>query len=75
MPMYYLIEYTDNYSKTGCLWQYYRDVSDEGDNAAITDSESFKSKVKITGKNPDDGNRKNVEIAVPLKYLKYIKIH
>ena len=31
--------------------------------------ESFKSKVKITGKTPDDGNTKNVEITVPLKYL------
>ena len=26
MPMYSLIEYTDNYAKTsGSLWQYYRD--------------------------------------------------
>ena len=26
MPMYNLIEYSDNYAKTsGCLWQYYRD--------------------------------------------------
>ena len=26
MPMYNLIEYSDNYSKTsGSLWQYYRD--------------------------------------------------
>ena len=26
MPMYYLIEYSDNYSKrSGSLWQYYRD--------------------------------------------------
>ena len=33
------------------------------------DSESFKSKVKITGKNPNDGNTKDVEIIVPLKYL------
>ena len=32
-------------------------------------SESFKSKVKITEKTPDDGNTKNVEIIVPLKYL------
>ena len=32
-------------------------------------SESFKSKVKITEKIPDDGNTKNVEIIVPLKYL------
>ena len=35
----------------------------------MTDSESFKYKVKITGKTPDDGNTNNVEIIVPLKYL------
>ena len=66
MAMYNLIEYSDNYSKTsGSLWQYYKD--DPNDN--IADSESFKSKVKITGKTPDDGNTKDVEITVPLKYL------
>ena len=32
-------------------------------------TKSFKSKVKITGKTPNDGNTKNVEIIVPLKYL------
>ena len=32
-------------------------------------SESFKSKIKITGKTPQAGNKKNVEIIVPLKYL------
>ena len=46
MPMYNLIKYSDNYSKTsGNLWQYYKD--DLNDN--LTDSESFKSKAKITG--------------------------
>ena len=33
-------------------------------------SESFKSKIKITGKTPAAGNTKNVEIAAPLKYLR-----
>ena len=66
MPMYNLIEYNDNYSKTsGSLWQYYKD--DPNDN--LTDSESFKSKVKITGKTPNNRNTKDVEIIVPLKYL------
>ena len=66
MPMYNLIEYSNNYSKTsGSLWQYYKD--DPNDN--IADSESFKSKLKITGKTPDNGNTKDVEIIVPLKYL------
>ena len=64
--MYNLIKYSDNYSKTsGRLWQYYKD--ERNDNTA--DSESFKSKIKITGKNSADRNTKNVEIIVPLKYL------
>ena len=62
MPMYILIEYSDNYSKTSeSFWQYYKD--DPNDN--IGNSESFKSKIKITGKTPDAGNTKNVEITVP----------
>ena len=66
MPMYNLIEYSDNYSKTsGSLWQYYKDVP----NNNLANSESFKFKVEITGKTPDDGNTKDVEIVVPLKYL------
>ena len=66
MPMYNLIEYSDNYSKTsGSLWQYYKD--DPNDN--ITQSESFKSKIKITGKAPAAVNTKDVEIIVPLKYF------
>ena len=65
-PMYNLIEYSDNYSKTfGSLWKYYKD--DPNDN--LTDFESFKSKVKITGKTPNNGNTTDVEIIVPLKYL------
>ena len=67
MQMQNLIEYSDNYSKTsGSLWQYYND--DPKDN--LTDSELFKSKVKITGKTRNNGNTKDVEIIVPLKYLK-----
>ena len=54
MPMYNLIEYSDNYSKTsGSLWQYYKD--DPNDN--------------IPDKNSADRNTKNVEIIVPSKYL------
>ena len=71
MPMYNLIEYSDNYAKTtGSLWQYFRDepVADDDDDD-MEDSESFKSKTKITGKTPNNGNEKDVEIMVPLKYL------
>ena len=66
MPMYNLIKYSDNYAKTsGSLWQYFRDEPDND----IEDSESFKSKIKITGKTPNNNNVKDVEIMVPLKYL------
>ena len=66
MPMFNLIEYRNNYSKTSrSVWQYYK--NDSNDN--ITNSESFKSKIKITGKTPGDRNTKDVEIIVSLKYL------
>ena len=66
MPMYKFIVYSDNYLKIcRSFWQYYRDEPHE----TLKDSESFKSKVKITGKTPDDGKIMGVEIAVPLTYL------
>ena len=66
MPMYSLIGYSDNYSKTsGSLWQYFRDKPNDDS----TDSESCKSKMKITGNKPADANTKNVEIMAPLKNL------
>ena len=40
---------------------------DQNDN--ITQYQSFKSKIKVTGKTPAAGNTKVVEIIVPLKYL------
>ena len=76
MPMYNLMEYSDNYSKTfGSLWQYCKDISavNNNNNAIVEFSnnnltDSFNSKVKLTGQTGDDGT-KNVEIMVPLKYL------
>ena len=66
MSVYNLIEYSDNYWKTRSLWQYYKD--EENDN--LTYFEPFKSKIKITGKTPNDDNTKDVEIIVPLRYLR-----
>ena len=56
MPMNNLIEYNVNYSKTGSFWQYQRD--DPNNN--ITQSKSFKFKIKITGKTPAASNTKDV---------------
>ena len=47
------------------MWQYYRDEPNDN----ITQSESFKYKIKITGKTPAAGKTNDVKIAVPLKYL------
>ena len=49
MPMYNLIEYSDNYSKTSrSLWQYTKDEPNDN----LANSESFKFKVKMTGNTP-----------------------
>ena len=66
MPMYNLIEYSNNYArKSGSLWQYYRDEPDDN----LADSELFKSKIKTKEKAPNNNNEKDVEIMVSLKYL------
>ena len=39
------------------------------DNAAITESESLKFKVKITRKSPVAGNKNGVGTTLPLKYF------
>ena len=58
MPMYNLIKYSDNYSKTsGSLWQYYKDEPNDN----LGNSKSFKSKVKMTGSTPTGGNTKDVK--------------
>ena len=73
MPMYNLIKYSNNCSKTsGSLWPYYRDepaLNDDGTLANFPgNSVSFKFKQKVTSSTGDYGT-KNVEIMVPLKYL------
>ena len=76
MPMYNLIEYSDNYSKTsGSLWQYCKDIPAVNNNGDIVDfnganaTDSFNFKAKITGQTGDDGKVNNVEIMVSLKHL------
>ena len=75
MPMYNLIEYSNNYSKTsGSLWQYCKEIPALDNNGAIVNfdgtnaTDSFNFKTKITGQTNDNGII-NVKIMVPLKYL------
>ena len=56
MPMYNLIEYSDNYAKTtGSLWQYCKDIPARDNNNEIIEftagnlTDSFNFKAKITG--------------------------
>ena len=76
MPMYNLIKYSDNYSKTsGSLWQYCKEipaVNNEGDIVIFdgaNDADSFNFKSNIIGKTDNDVKIENVEIMVPLEYL------
>ena len=76
MPMYNLIECSDNYSKTsGNLWQYCKEipaVDNNGDIAHFSGTnatDSFNFKTKITGQTNNNGRIDNVEIMVLLKYL------
>ena len=75
MPMYNLIEYSNNYAKTtGSLWQYCKHIPARNANNEIVifsennTTDSFKFKSKITGQT-GNGGTKDVEIMVPQKYL------
>ena len=77
MPMYNLIEYRDNYSKTSeSLWQYCKDIPAVDNNNAVVNltenilTDSFNFKAKMTDQTGNNGTQ-DVEIMVPLKYLSY----
>ena len=81
MPMYNLLEYSNNYSMTsGSLWNCYRD--EVNDNASENNSacneinnnktivgKSFEYKTKLIGGTPNNNNILDAEVVVPLKYL------
>ena len=71
MPMYNLIEYSDNYSDTsGSLWQFKRDeIANNADVTNDNNAPSFKCKSSLIGNKGDDEKKNQVKIAVPLKYL------
>ena len=83
MPMYNLLEYSDNYSvRSRSLWNNYRDEAnddknenndDEDDNKINNNkaptSKSFKYKTKIIGSKPNSNNILDVEVVAQLKHL------
>ena len=79
MPIYNLIEYSDNYQDASAtLYRYKRDELPEADTVAdlaADNSSSFKYKIKLLGSvtevagNAAGVRRLNVKVVVPLKYL------
>ena len=71
IPMYNLIECSDNHSDTsGSLWNFKRDEIEN--NANVTDDNnapSFKYKANLIGNTETNGTKKRVKIAISLKYL------
>ena len=75
MPMYNLLQYSKNYRKTiGSLYNHYRDeLSDDNNpnnfpNTNVVNSNAFEYKNKITSNTNNQGT-KDLELAIPLKYL------
>ena len=75
MPMYNLIEYSDNYQDSSAtLYQYKRDEPPENNAIAdltVNNSSSFKSKVSLLGNPVHVGGiaKGNLKVVVSLKYL------
>ena len=70
MPMYNLIEYSDNYSDTsGSLWQFKRDEITNNADVSNDNASSFKYKANLIGNTENNDTKSGVKIAVPLKYL------
>ena len=73
MPMYNLIEYSDNYQDlSATLYQYKRDEPPEGDpipNLVVNNSSSFKYKVELLG-DPVVANKKKCKSCCTIKIFK-----
>ena len=75
MPMYNLIEYSDNYQDSSAtLYQYKRDEPPEANainDLTVNNLSFFKYKVSLLGDPVLDGNitKRSVKVVIPLKYL------
>ena len=75
MPVYNLIEYSDNYQDSSAtLYQYKRDERPEANAVAdltVNNSSSFKYKISLLGNPVLDGGitKRSVKVVLPLKYL------
>ena len=69
MPMYNLLEYSDNYQdSTGSIYQFKRDEPPDDNADVANDATSLVYKSKLVS-GTDDNNVNNVKLVVPLKYV------
>ena len=69
MPMYNLLEYSDNYQdSTGSLYQFKRDETPDN-NAEVANNTTILVYISSLIKGTDDNNVNNVKLVVPLKYV------
>ena len=69
MPMYNLLEYSDNYQdSTGSLYQFKRDEPPDENANVANNTTSLVYKPKLISRT-DDNNVNNVKLVVPLKYI------
>ena len=79
MPMYNLLEHSDNYSDTsGSLWQFKEHEIHDAD-LTIDKSQSFKYKAALLGKTTDavggtSSSVKDPKIVVPLNYWRSLEM-
>ena len=70
MPMYNLLEYSDNYQdSTGSLYQFKRDEPPDENADVANNTSSLVYKSKLISGTDDDNNVNNVKLVVPLKYV------
>ena len=70
MPMYNLIEYSDNYSDTsGSLWQFKRDETERDADLTVNDQHIPNNLSSFKCKSSSITNRNGAKVVVPLKYL------
>ena len=69
IPMYNLLEYSDNYqNSTGSLYQFKRDEAPDNNANVGNNTTSLVYKSKLI-KGTDNNNVNNVKLVVPLKYV------
>ena len=69
MPMYNLLEYSDDYqNSTGSLYQFKRDEPPDDNADVANDTTNLVYKSKLI-KGTDDNNVNNIKLVVPLKYV------